>query len=64
MSEARTFKKKEGQWVKTENPTKEQLLSMSEQQARMFTPDGQLRMVIEIRENASRGRLKPMSLRR
>lgn len=64
MSESRTFKRKEGQWVKTESPTKEQLLSLSEQQARMFTPDGQLRLVAETRENASKGRLKPMSLPR
>ena len=50
MSEIRTFKKVDGQWVQTENPTPEQARSMAEQQAAMFTPDGQLRRVAEIRE--------------
>lgn len=58
MSEIRTFKKVHGQWVQTENPTPEQARSMAEQQARMFTPDGQFRRVVEIREamQAKRGK--------
>jgi len=41
-------------------PSPEAQRSMSEQQARMFTPDGQLRMVVETREKASKGQLKPL----
>lgn len=58
MSESRTFRHFNGQWVQTENPSKEESRSMSEQQAKMFTPDGQLRMVVEMREQYRKGQLK------
>lgn len=64
MSATRTFRKVKGKWVRAKNPTSEQSRSMSEQLAKMFTPDGQFRMVIEAREKASKGLLRPMSLQR
>lgn len=49
-----TFRLKDGKWERTKNPTPEQSRSLAEQRARMFTPDGQFRMVVEIRDQAQR----------
>ncbi len=40
-------------------PTEEQQRSMDEQKERMFTPDGNFRMVMEAREKARKGLIKP-----
>jgi hypothetical protein len=61
MSESRTFRHLNGQWVQTENPSNEEWRSMSEPQAKMFTPDRQLRMVVEMRELYRKDQSKPKS---
>jgi hypothetical protein len=43
-------------------PTEEQQRSMEEQRQRMFTPDGQFRMVVEIREAFQKGLIKPNTM--
>ncbi len=46
-------------WEPCDPPTEDQLRSMDEQVARMFTPDGQFRRVVELREAWQKGLIKP-----
>lgn len=59
MNEPKTYRKTPEGWVPCEPPTPEQRRSMEEQRQRMFTPDGNLRRVIEIREAFQKGLVKP-----
>jgi len=45
--------------VPCEPPTPDQLRGMAEQREKLFTPDGQLRMVVETREACEKGRFVP-----
>lgn len=59
MSGRKAYRKTPRGWEACKTPTSEKQRSMDQQQARMFTPGGLSRMVIETRDKASKGLIKP-----